>query len=69
MKIKIKVHPNSSNEKIKKINEKEFEIWIKDKPIKNKANEKVVKLLRKYFNQDAKLVSGFTSKIKIIELK
>ena len=28
MKIKLKVHSNSSQEKIKKINEKEYEIWI-----------------------------------------
>jgi uncharacterized protein (TIGR00251 family) len=69
MKIKIKLHPNSSQEKIEKISEEEYEIWIKEKPLGGKANEELVKILKKYFKKDAKITSGFSSKKKIVEIK
>ncbi len=68
MKIKIKLHPSSSREEIKRIREKELEVWIKEKPVNNKANIKLIKLLKKYFHKYIKIVSGFTSKIKTIEV-
>lgn len=36
---------------------------------KEKANVAVVKLLEKYFGKRVKIVSGFTSKNKIIEVE
>ena len=68
MKIKIKIHSNSSQEKIEKISENEFEVWIKEKPIQGKANEELIKLLKKYFRKPVKIVFGFNSKIKLIEV-
>jgi uncharacterized protein (TIGR00251 family) len=67
--MKIKVHPNSSQEKIEKINKKEFEVWLKEKPVSDKANKKLIRILKKYFGREVKIKSGFTSKIKIVELK
>jgi len=69
MKVNVKLHPNTSKEQIKKISEKELEIWIKEKPIDNMANIKLIKTLKRYFNKDIKIVSGFTSKNKVIEIK
>lgn len=69
MKIKIKLHPNSSKEEIKKISGENFEVWIKEKPIDNKANIELIKLLKKYFGKQVKIKSGFTSRNKIIEIK
>jgi len=47
MKIKIKLHPNSSQEKIKEIEkDKKYEVWIKEKPINEKANERLIKILK-----------------------
>ena len=69
MKIKIKVHSGSTQEKIVKINEGEFEIWIKQKPIEGKANAVLEKLLGKYFNAESKIVSGLRSNKKIVEIK
>jgi len=67
MRIKIKIHPNSSQEKIEKRGE-DYEVWLKTKPIENKANVELVKLLQKYFKQKVKIVSGFRSKYKVVEL-
>lgn len=69
MKIKIKVHPNSSKEEIKKIDEDNYEIWIKEKAEDNKANIALIKVLKKYFKKEVNIKSGFTSKNKIIEIK
>ena len=68
MKIKIKVHPNSSKEEIKETSEG-FEVWIKAKAEDNKANAALVKLLKKKFKREVVIKSGFTSKNKIIEIK
>ena len=69
MNIKVKLHPNSSQEKIRKINDYEYEIWIKEKPVDNKANTKLINLLKKCFKKDVKIKSGFMSKNKIVEMK
>ena len=68
MNIKIKLHPNSSQENIKRIDDLNYEIWIKEKPIDNKTNIKLIKLLKKHFGKDVRVKSGFTSRNKIIEL-
>lgn len=70
MKIKVKLHPNSSQEKIKEIErDKEYEVWIKEKPIERKANEKLIKTMRKYFKKNIKIISGFSSRKKIVDIK
>lgn len=67
--IKIKLHPSSSQEKINKISEGEYEIWLKSKPIDNKANIELCKVLKKHFNaKQVNIKSGFTSKIKRVEV-
>ena len=69
MKIKIKFHPNSSQEKIEKISDENFEVWLKEKPIDGKANIELCKILKKYFKKSVKIKSGFTSRNKIIEVE
>jgi uncharacterized protein (TIGR00251 family) len=69
MNIKVKVHPSSSKEEIKKLNEGEFGVWVKEKPVENKVNIKLIKILERYFNKEVKIVSGFKSKNKVIEIK
>ena len=68
MKIKVKVHANSSQEKINKINDKSYEVWIREKPIEGKANAHLTKMLKKYFNKEVGIVSGLGSKNKIVEI-
>ena len=69
MKIKVRLHPNSSKEEIKKISYNNLEVWVREKPINDKANIRVVKLLTKLFKRPAVIISGFKSKVKIIEIK
>jgi len=70
MKIKIKLHSASSQEKINKISDDEFEVWIKEKPVDEKANIFMEKYLKKYFNaKQVQLIKGTRSKNKIVEVK
>ncbi len=68
MKIKIKLHPGSSQEKIFKISKKEYEVWLKERAMENRANKRLLKFLKKYFKANVEFVSGFNSKIKFFEI-
>lgn len=67
--IRVKVHPNSSKEEIKKIDDLDFEIWIKEKSEGNKANLKLIKILGKYFKKSVKIKSGFKLRNKTVEVE
>jgi uncharacterized protein (TIGR00251 family) len=70
MKLSIKLHPNSSQEKIEEIEkDKKYEVWIKEKPIDGKANEELIKILKKYFKKQVNIVSGFKSREKVVEVR
>ncbi|MDP3966378.1 MAG: DUF167 domain-containing protein [archaeon] len=68
MKIKIKVHANSSKEKIERISDIEYEVWIKEKPVEGKGNSYLEKFLKKHLGKKFRIVSGFTSKTKFVEV-
>ena len=66
--IRVKVHSGSRKEEVLKLSEDEFEIWIKERPVDGKANESILKLFKKYFKFPVKIIKGFKSKNKILEL-
>lgn len=71
MKIFVKVKPNAKEEKLKKIDDINFKVSVKESPEKGKANRAVVKTLANYFSvaqSNIKIISGSTSRIKIIKV-
>lgn len=71
MRINVKAKPNSREEKIEKIDENHYVISVKEPPIKGKANEAVKNALAVYFktrSSAVKIISGYTSRNKIIEI-
>lgn len=71
MKIFIKVKPKAKEEKIIKVDDVNFKVWVKEAPEKGRANLALIKLLAGYFNvnrSDIKILSGSGSKLKIIEI-
>ena len=68
MKVRVKVHTSSSQEKIIEIGNGSIEVWLKQKAIDNKDNLELIKVLKKYFKKNIKIKTGFTSKNKIIEV-
>jgi len=72
MKIFVKVKPNSKEESIKKLSDTNFEICVKEPPVKGKANAAVIKVLAKRFGvpiSSVNIIIGHTSRQKIVEIK
>jgi len=71
MKIFVIAKPNSKEEKIEKINSNYFKIAVKEPPLKGMANKAIIRVLSEYFKVsklNIKIVSGHTSRQKIIEI-
>jgi uncharacterized protein len=67
MEIFVKAKPKSKIEKVEKIDETHFEVWVKEPPVDGKANFAVMKALANYFKikmSAVALKSGFTSRNK-----
>lgn len=69
MNIHIKVKPNSDKQEIKKISENEYVVHLKNHPEDNKANIELMKLLKKHFKKNIKIISGLKSRNKIIQME
>jgi hypothetical protein len=71
MKISVKAKPNAREEKVERIDENNFVVSVKEKPEKGKANEAIRNALAIYFkvaSSRVKIVSGHTSRNKIVEV-
>jgi uncharacterized protein (TIGR00251 family) len=67
--IKVKARPNSGRQEVQKISGEEYKVYLKKSPEDNKANEELLKLLKKHFQSEAKIIKGHASRNKIIEVK
>ncbi len=71
MLIKVKVFPRTKKEKIVKKEKDSFEVFVREKPEKGLANQRVKEILASYFNLSEnriKLIKGGKSKNKIFEI-
>lgn len=71
MRIYAKVIPRSSRNKIEKISEGEYKIWLTAPPIDGKANDSLAEILADYFGiskRSIEIIGGKTSKTKIIDI-
>jgi len=72
MKIFVKAKPNSKEESIKKLSETNFEICVKEPPVKGQANAAIMVALTRHFGvplSSIKIISGHASRQKIVEIK
>lgn len=72
MKIFVKVKPKAAEEKVMKLSETNFKVLVQEPPEKGKANRALIRVLADYFKtpqSNVRVVSGSTSKIKIIEIE
>jgi uncharacterized protein YggU (UPF0235/DUF167 family) len=68
MHVKITVKTNTREEKIQKIGENAFLVMLKESPKHERANARLLNLLSRFFQKNARIVHGMTSRHKIIEL-
>ena len=64
--LRVKVHPRSKKEEVKK--GEVWEVWVREPPLEGRANEAVIKLLKRYFKR-VRLVKGQKSRIKVFEVE
>lgn len=71
MKIFVKVKPEAKQEKVEEIDDTNFKVWVKEPPEKGRANRAVLKVLADYLNtsqSNVRIISGNTSRNKVIEI-
>ena len=71
MKISVKAIPNARKDEVKLAGEKVEDgllVKVHAPPEKNKANERVIEILKDYFKADVRLISGEKSRKKIVEI-
>lgn len=70
MKIFVKAKTRAKEEKIEKVSENSYIVWVKEPPEKGLANKAIAKVLAEYFGKcpsEVEIVSGFSSKRKIFK--
>ncbi len=65
MKIKVKVKLNSGRQEVLK-KDGFYLVCLKKSPRDGKANEELVKVLKKYFGKTCKILKGFRSREKVV---
>ncbi len=68
MRITVDVKAGSREEGVEELGEGRYLVRVSEPRQKGKANQAVLKLLKKHFGRQARLVSGATSTTKIVEL-
>ena len=71
MYIRVKVEPGAKQEFIKQLNETSFEVAVKEPPINNLANRRVLVVVSTFFNlpeNKVRIISGHHGRTKIINL-
>ena len=71
MKIIIKAKPGAKEDKIEKVDEANYTVYVKAPPRDGKANAAIITLLARHFDVSQSLVeiiSGHMARIKVIEI-
>lgn len=71
VRIIVKAKPRARENRVQKIDESNFVVFVKEDPKLGRANEAIIKLLAKYFNTSPLLVeirSGRNSRTKVIQI-
>lgn len=71
MRITVLAKTKSREEKIEKVDEWTYRVWVKEPPVKGRANDAIIAILADYFNTislNIRIISGLSAKTKIIEI-
>ncbi len=71
MKIFIKVKTGAHKDEVEKLDDNEYKVSVKERPVRGKANEAVIKSLATHFKVPRSAViikAGHTSKSKIVDI-
>ena len=69
MRIRVAVKPNARENRVERVGEDEYVVLIKAAPKRGRANAALLKVLSKHFGGQARILTGFTSRHKVIEVE
>jgi len=72
MKIFVKAKPGAKEELVERVDENNFNVSVHAPPVKGLANQAIVKAIAGYFGiapSRVRIIAGYTSRQKIIEIK
>ena len=71
MKLTVMIRPNAKVEKVEKVSEGEYRVWVKAPPREGRANEALIRILAEYFGRPRSAVTllhGVASRRKRVEV-
>lgn len=68
MRIRVTVKANARENRVEQIGDDEYRVMVKAPPTRGRANAALLKLLAAHFRGQARLISGATSRKKIIAI-
>lgn len=71
MKVFVLAKPAAKEEKVEAIDDTHFRVWVKEPPVKGKANEAVIRAVAGYFEiapGRVRIVAGHSSRNKMLEI-
>jgi len=72
MEIRVRAKVKSKREYVIKLEDGSFEVAVKEPPIENRANERIIELLAEYFDvpkSNVKIKLGKSSKFKVFMIE
>jgi uncharacterized protein len=72
MRIYVKVIPRSSRNKVEKISEGDYKVWLTAAPVDNAANKMLIQVLAEHFGvskSSLSILGGKSARVKIIEIQ
>jgi uncharacterized protein (TIGR00251 family) len=69
MRLTIKAQPHSGRRELVHVGTDEYKAFLKNSPESGKANEELIRLIKKHFKaKDVEIIGGKTSKKKYVEV-
>jgi hypothetical protein len=71
MKIFVKAKPRAHEDSVERVDESNFNVSVTAPPVKGLANQAIIKAIAEYFKiapSRVRIVSGFTSREKVLEI-
>lgn len=68
----VKVIPRASRNKVEKISEGDYKVWLTAPPVDGEANNMLIKVLAEHFNvpkSSLSILGGKSARVKIIEIQ
>jgi uncharacterized protein (TIGR00251 family) len=66
--VRIRVYPHSGREEIERISEDYYKVYLKKPAEDNKANIELLKMLKRYFRREVRIIKGLRSRDKVVKV-